>query len=117
MKNEDKTPAQKAAYTKKRNAVRSSILRQTDPRKMKENAVFADMVEDYMNLWDSKNKLAEDIEARGVSVEVHTSTGTNYKTNESVTNLAKTLEAMQKLIIWLGLKPDIVADGSDEDEL
>ena len=40
---------------------------------------FEDLIEDYMKLWDTKNKLLEDIERRGVSVSYDNGGGQDRK--------------------------------------
>ncbi|QWH10345.1 RNA polymerase subunit sigma-70 [Bacillus mycoides] len=75
------------------------------------HAHFMDLVEDYMSLWDIKNKLIADIEERGVSVF-----GANgfLKKNDSINELNKTSAHMMKIINELGLKA--VSEEVEDDE-
>ena len=62
-------------------------------------AHYSDLINDYMSLWDVKNKLIDDINQRGVSVQgMH-----GKKKNDSVTELNKTNAQMLKLLSELGL--------------
>lgn len=79
-------------------------------------AHYSDLINDYMSLWDVKNKLIEDINQRGVSVQgMH-----GKKKNDSVSELNKTNAQMLKLLNELGLDAAKVAkleDGNDGDDV
>lgn len=77
---------------------------------------YADMITDYMKLWDTKNRLIADIEARGVTVESVTRYGTNIKRNDSVGDLLKTNAQMLKLLDSLGIRP-AQTDGDEDAEM
>ena len=72
---------------------------------------YLDLVEDYMSLWEIKNKLIKDIKERGVSTkwETYNKDGevvqSGYKKNESIAELNKTNAQMLKILNELGLKP------------
>lgn len=76
------------------------------------HAHFMDLVEDYMSLWDIKNKLIADIEERGVSV-----LGANgfLKKNDSINELNKTNTQMLKILNELNLKA--ISDDEDDDDV
>lgn len=79
-------------------------------------AHYSDLINDYMSLWDVKNKLIEDINKRGVSVQgMH-----GKKKNDSVSELNKTNAQMLKLLNELGLDAAKVAkveNGDDGDDV
>lgn len=79
-------------------------------------AHYSDLINDYMSLWDVKNKLIEDINNRGVSVQgMH-----GKKKNDSVSELNKTNAQMLKLLNELGLDAAKVAkveNGDDGDDV
>lgn len=76
-----------------------------------------DLVNDYMSLWEIKNKLIADIEKRGVQVETFNSSGnTVYKKNDSVTELLKTNSQMLKILSDLGLTASM-SEGNDNDDI
>ena len=77
---------------------------------------YTDMITDYMKLWDTKNGLVADIEARGVTVENVTNAGTNIKRNDSVGDLLKTNAQMLKLLDSLGIRP-AQTDGDGDAEM
>lgn len=77
---------------------------------------YTDMITDYMKLWDTKNGLVADIEARGVTVENVTNAGTNIKRNDSVGELLKTNAQMLKLLDSLGIRP-AQTDGDEDAEM
>ena len=76
---------------------------------------FTDLVEDYMKLWDAKNDLSADVEARGAKVYVETATTRNLKTNDSVPDLLKVNAQMLKILDCIGIKPAQM-DGDTGDE-
>ena len=78
---------------------------------------YTDLVEDYMDLWDTKTELVKDIREHGVKVEYTSNNGiTNMTKNESVDLRIKVNAQMLKLLSELGIKPS-QADPGDLDEL
>lgn len=66
---------------------------------------YTDLIEDYMSLWDIKNKLIKDIKERGVTVEWNNGGGqSGSKKNESIGELNKTNAQMLKILNELSLK-------------
>lgn len=106
------------APTKKlREIIRKSLLDQLASNSRTEPH-YVDLVEDYMSLWDIKNKLIEDIEVRGVTVTWTNGKQTGKKKNDSVSELNKTNMQMLKLLAELGLKAtEIDKDDEDDEDL
>lgn len=83
---------------------------------------YLDLVNDYMELWDIKNKLIKDIKERGVSIrwETYNRDGevvqSGYKKNESIAELNKTNAQMLKILSELGLKARPMDPDLDLDE-
>lgn len=76
-----------------------------------------DLVEDYMNLWITKQLLVEDIHKRGVRVKYDNGGGqSGYKKNESVDQIIKVNAQMLKLLTELHLSPSD-AEGDMDDVL
>lgn len=78
---------------------------------------FEDMVEDYISLWEVKEKLIQDIKKRGPVVDCTLSNGTvNKRKNESVGDLLKVNMQMLKILEALRVKaPEGEIDvGADE---
>jgi len=78
---------------------------------------YIDLVNDYMELWDTKKKLIADIKERGVTVKYQN--GENqwgYKKNDSVEQLIKVNQQMLKLLDALGIKPSQDGDPDDGDD-
>lgn len=76
---------------------------------------YEDLVNDYMALWDIKNRLIDDIKERGVSVEWNNGKQTGKKKNDSISELNKTSAQMLKILNDLGLKPSIKDGDCDYD--
>ena len=78
---------------------------------------YLDLINDYISLWDIKNKLIQDIKKRGVSVRYQNGPGQwGYKKNDSIAELNKTNGQMLKILSELGLKAAKMEPGLDPDE-
>lgn len=78
---------------------------------------YTDLIEDYMALWDIKNKLIKDIKKRGVTVEWNNGpTQNGCKKNESIGELNKTNAQMLRILSDLGLKATKLETPGDGDE-
>ncbi len=77
---------------------------------------YTDLIDDYMNLWDIKNKLQADIKKRGAKVQVATASKVNIKTNDSVIDSLKVNQQMLKILDSLGIKPANTDGDTDADE-
>ncbi|MGL5245695.1 MAG: P27 family phage terminase small subunit [Sarcina sp.] len=75
---------------------------------------YEDLINDYMSLWDIKNKLIADIEKRGVTVKWSNGKQVSYKKNESIAELNKTNAQMLKILNELGLKPSPKVEDYDD---
>lgn len=110
---------------KTKTEIRQDLVDQLD-RKGICGSHYLDLIEDYMALWDIKNKLIKDIRDRGVSIKwtngpINPETGEaaqwGYKKNDSIAELNKTNAQMLKILSELNLKASSagMADDSDED--
>lgn len=89
-----------------REAIKNDLLDQLE-RDGVVGEFYVDLVNDYMALWDVKNKLIKDIEEKGVSIKYQN--GKNqwgWKKNDSVSELQRTNNQMLKILQHLGLKPN-----------
>ena len=78
---------------------------------------YEDLIEDYMDLWVTKNMLLADVKARGVTVKYNNGGGqSGYKKNDSVEQALKVNTQMLRILDSLGIKPS-TSGGGDEDEL
>lgn len=79
---------------------------------------YLDMVNDYLELWDIKNKLIKDIKKRGVTTRYQNGPDQwGHKKNDSIAELTKTSGQMLKILSELGLKArplEIKPDDDDE---
>lgn len=79
---------------------------------------FLSLVDDYMSMWVSKELLYQDIQERGCLVLYDNGGGQRgCKRNDSIMDFNKTNAQMLKLLSELGIKPDTVGTGDDDDEL
>lgn len=80
---------------------------------------YLDLVNDYMSLWEIKNKLLRDIKVRGVNIRYQN--GENqwgYKKNDSISELNKISAQMLKILSDLGVKTsNFVKDDDEDDEM
>lgn len=76
---------------------------------------YIDLVDDYMDLWNTKNLLVMDIKERGVVTTYNNGGGqSGHKKNDSVDQLLKVNQQMLKLLDSLGIKPSQM-DGDEDD--
>ena len=113
-----------------REKVFEKILRTKKAKKIKENMIdqliragndkeyYLDLVDDYMDMYATKQLLVEDIKQRGVRVEYDNGGGQKgFKKNDSVEQRLKVNAQMLKLLTELHLTPSDSEDGDEEDEL
>lgn len=68
---------------------------------------FFKLVDDYCFLYETKQKLMEDIKENGTTVTEHNVKGFEvHKTNPSITELTKVNASMLKILDTLGIDPD-----------
>jgi P27 family predicted phage terminase small subunit len=76
---------------------------------------YYDLVDDYMALWEIKNKLIADVKKRGVAIPWNNGDKQGgFKKNDSISELNKTNAQMLKILSELGLKPS-GTDGEPDD--
>ena len=98
-----------------REEIKKDLLDQLD-RNGTVGRYYVDLVEDYMNFWDTKNLLADDIKERGVNSVYNNGGGqTGMKRNDSIDQSLKVNGQMLKLLDSLGIKP-VRQGGDDGDE-
>ena len=77
---------------------------------------YADLVEDYMDLWLTKSLLLIDVKTRGVTVTYNNGGGQRgVKKNESVEQVLKVNTQMLKILDSIGIKPSLNGGESDEE--
>lgn len=97
--------------------IKQDLLDQLD-RNGTTGKYYIDLVDDYMDLYDTKEKLIKDIKERGVTCKYQN--GKNqwgYKKNDSVDQLLKVNQQMLKLLDALGIKPSQDGDVDDDEEM
>lgn len=78
---------------------------------------YSDLLNDYMELWDTKNALTKDIKKRGVVYKDVSAAGHEmWKNNPSVKELVLVNRQMLSILKELKLTTD-EAGGGDEDDL
>lgn len=97
--------------------IKQDLLDQLD-RNGTTGKYYIDLVDDYMDFYDTKEKLIKDIKERGVTCKYQN--GENqwgYKKNDSVDQLLKVNQQMLKLLDALGIKPSQDGDVDDDEEM
>ncbi|HCA29317.1 MAG TPA: RNA polymerase subunit sigma-70 [Ruminococcaceae bacterium] len=78
---------------------------------------YTDLIDDYMDLWVTKNLLISDIQKRGAVVTYNNGGGQKgRKKNDSIDQLIKVNAQMLKLLSEIGIKPT-QTDGEVDDEM
>ena len=96
-----------------RERIKGDLLDQLE-RNGTNGGYYTDLVDDYMNMWDTKCGLINDITARGAKVLIVTGAGANLKTNDSIPDLLKVNAQMLKLLDSMGIKPSQAEPTDDE---
>lgn len=101
-----------------RDEIKNNLLRQLEENNIS-GKHFIDLIEDYMNFFDIKNELQEDIKQRGAMTYWTRGRESGWKKNESLDALNKVNTQMLKILSELRLKPvEIAAQiGDDDDEI
>lgn len=96
-----------------RQLIRCDLLRQLEAKGVT-GKQYPDLINDYMSLWDLKNKLIEDINERGAMIEWKNGEHSRgYKKNDAVSELPKVNKQMLHLLKELGLQA-VVEKGDDD---
>jgi hypothetical protein len=75
---------------------------------------YLDLVDDYINLWQIKNKLIKDGKKNPYTEWRNSETSYGRKKNDSIDQAVKVNEQMMKILKFLGLKPPQDGGGGDE---
>ena len=79
-------------------------------------AHYSDLVEDYLNLWETKEMLQADIRQKGISYETLSASGVPIiKQNPSTKEIIMVNRQMLLLLKELGITPDKMTVGKDDD--
>lgn len=98
--------------------IKKDLLDQND-RNGTVGKYYADLIDDYMDMWITKVLLITDIKERGVNSEYNNGGGQRgIKKNESVDQLIKLNAQMLKLLTEIGISPSQKdVDFDDEEEM
>lgn len=95
--------------------VRDSLIEQLENKGVT-NAALLSMVDDYMRLWASAQELKSDLETRGAVTPYTTTSGEQtMKPNPSLKELRDTNKQMLLLARHLGIEPDKLISGEDDE--
>lgn len=97
--------------------IREDLLNQLKLKKQN-TSYYEDLVNDYIVMMQTRDKLQEDIKERGTLIEYNNGGGqTGLKKNDSVEQFNKICDRMIKHLEFLGIKPSEHIVGDDDDEL
>jgi len=95
--------------------IKADLIEQLE-RKGTINKYYLDMVDKYMNLWETNRLLQKDIDERGVSVKYQNGKEQwGYKKNDSVDQQIKVNQQMLKILDYLEIKPSKQDGDTDGD--
>ena len=85
--------------------IKKDLMAQLALRDLDKQSYYVSLVDDYVSLWQVKNKLIADINSRGVNVTYDNGGGQRgYKKNDSVGELTRLNKQMLSLLSELGLR-------------
>ncbi len=109
------TTIEQIRRTKKYKQVRNSIINRLE-RSGNNTEYYLNLVEDYMNMYVTKEMCSADIAERGLNITSIGSTGQLItKKNDSIDCLLRTNQQMIKLLRTLGISPE--TDYCDDEEM
>jgi phage terminase small subunit len=89
----------------KEKLIRNDLIEQMEEKEV-DNEYYTDLIDDYIKCYRMKNKLAEDIEDRGVSIKWQNSENSyGFKKNDSIPEFVRVSSHMIKILKDLGLQP------------
>lgn len=107
----------KITRTKKYKIIRKNLIEQLE-RAGNDKEFYTDLIDDYMDMWVTKQLLVEDIKERGVRVSYDNGGGQKgYKKNESVEQRLKVNSQMLKILTELHISPSMDGGGEGDEEL
>ena len=101
----------------KRSEIKKDMLDQLE-RNGVYGSQYTDLVDDYVSMWDIKNKLLKDIRKRKIDIKWDNGGGqSGVKKNDSLTHLYKINAEMSNIRKELGLQPEKNKAVADENDL
>lgn len=101
------------AQKKTKNEVYSSLIEQLETMGAAQDH-YIDLINDYMDLWNVKTKLFQDIKKRGVTYEDVSSVGVKMqKNNPSVKEVVMVNRQMLSILKELGIVTSAATDGEE----
>ena len=77
---------------------------------------YLDLIDDYMKLYDIKNKLIADAKKNPYTEWRNSETSFGRKKNDSIDQAVKVNQQMLKILTFLNIKPSSHEEGFDPDE-
>jgi phage terminase small subunit len=78
---------------------------------------YLDLIEDYMKLYDIKNKLLKDGKENPYTVWQNSETSFGRKKNDSIDQAVKVSQQMLKILTFLGIKPSPLEEEDLDEEM
>lgn len=98
---------------KQKKKIKASLLDQLS-NKGAATEHYIDLIEDYMNMWETKRLLFEDIDKRGVTYQDFSNIGVEVmKNNPSVKEVLSVNKQMLAILRELGITTKEAGDGRD----
>lgn len=116
-KTEKEKEFEKILRSKRAKKIRQDMIDQLE-RSGNDKDFFLDLIDDYMDMYATKQLLVTDIRERGVRVAYDNGGGQKgYKKNDSIEQRLKVNAQMMKLLRELQLTPSGIEGGDSDEEL
>lgn len=101
-----------------RRKIELAIEKQMKKKQLDRYAHYKDLLNDYLSLWNIKNKLIDDIDNRGVSIYWCNGGGQEgWKKNDSISELLKVNKQMLQILHDLGIRASDLKVEEEDGEL
>lgn len=103
--------------TEEQRRIRDDLLDQLR-KKNQDTSYFIDLVNDYIDMMQTRDRLQEDIRVHGTLIEYKNGANqAGWKKNDSLEQKNKINDRMIKLLDFLGIKPSETIVDDDDDDL
>ena len=107
--------SRKSKSNQKKEQIKQDIIDQLE-RQGVYGEHYLDLIDDYMKLYDIKNKLLQDAKKNPYTEWRNSETSFGRKKNDSIDQAVKVNQQMLKILSFLNIKPSTNEDEYDDDE-
>lgn len=105
----------KESRDRRKMRIKQDLISQLESREMNES-YWLDLINDYMNFWEIKEKLKYEIQRKGVMIEIKNGSQKFRKRNDAIVELPKISKRMTDILLVLRIESQTDSDGEVMDD-